>query len=443
VNANETLPLNQKQARTSPEWLLGGVFYQINLRAFTPEGTLKAALAHLPRLAELGVTILYLCPVSVSDDHPDRNFWSPRQIKSGMDNPRNPYRIKDYYDIDPEYGTAEDYRRFVDEAHALGMRVMQDVVYLHCGPGAVFIEKHPDFVQREADGSIRNAAWKFPALNFDNPGLREYLWANMEWFVREFDVDGFRTDVSDAIPLEFWEEARLRLEVLKPDVAMLSEGTRKEDQLRAFDINYLGFGNAHQIWSSASALRKLWEERRAERPVGGSKFIWFFDNHDIANDDYENRVDKRWSDAHVRAALILAFTLDGAPFLYNGQEVADTARHSIFGRLPVDWAAGGTPRGKARTELCRRLCRMRRDTKALTHGTLEWVDNDMPDELATFIRTLGDTRILVAINLSDHRVESRLNIEGIPGTALVESGCSKIGPRIALEGYGYWVGEMQ
>ena len=63
---------------------------------------LKAALAHLPRLAELGVTILYLCPVSVSDDHPDRNFWSPRQIKSGMDNPRNPYRIKDYYNIDPD-----------------------------------------------------------------------------------------------------------------------------------------------------------------------------------------------------------------------------------------------------------------------------------------------------------------------------------------------------
>jgi len=86
---------------------------------------------------------------------------------------------------------------------------------------------------------------------------------------------------------------------------------------------------------------------------------------------------------------------------------------------------------------------MRRDTKALTQGTLEWVDNDMPEELATFIRTLGDTRILVAINLSEHRVESRLNIEGVPGTPLVESGCAEIGQRIALEGYGYWVGEMQ
>ena len=91
----DSVPLNQQQARPSPKWLTGGVMYQIQPRAFTPEGTLSAATARLPNVAELGVDIIYICPVFVSDDDPDRGGWSPRQKASKMDNPRNPYRMKD------------------------------------------------------------------------------------------------------------------------------------------------------------------------------------------------------------------------------------------------------------------------------------------------------------------------------------------------------------
>ena len=89
VMGRDTAPLNQRQARTSPEWLTGGVIYQIQPRAFTPEGTLKAAESRLPRPADLGVTVLYLCHVLVADDDMDRASWSPRQKASGMNNPRN------------------------------------------------------------------------------------------------------------------------------------------------------------------------------------------------------------------------------------------------------------------------------------------------------------------------------------------------------------------
>lgn len=111
--AADTVPLNQQQARSSPDWITRGVMYQIQPRAFTPEGTLKAAQARLPRLAELSVTILYLCPIFVSDDDMDRAGWSPRQKKSGMNNPRNPYRMKDFYHVDSEYGTDDDLKAFV------------------------------------------------------------------------------------------------------------------------------------------------------------------------------------------------------------------------------------------------------------------------------------------------------------------------------------------
>jgi glycosidase len=225
--------------------------------------------------------------------------------------------------------------------------------YLHCGPKAVFLEDHPDFIKRDKDGKALNAAWAFPALNYANPQLREYLWKNMEWWTGDFAVDGFRCDVADGIPLDFWETARARLEKIRPDVGMLAEGTRKADQLKAFDLDY-SWGSAFKEWDNAAMVRKLWETMRNERPKGGAKFIRFIDNHDIANDDWANRIETRWGAAKVHATLVALFTLDGVPFLYNGQEVADTARHSIFGRLPIDWAnialvntPGGTLTGLA------------------------------------------------------------------------------------------------
>ena len=189
------VPLAQQQARVSPAWITDGVMYQLWLRAFTPEGTLKAAEKRLPQVAAAGVTIIYLSPINLQDDDMRKEHWAPRQRKT--DNPRNPYRIKDHDVIDPEYGSEEDLRTFVKEAHRLGMRVLMDLVYLHCGPTAVIIERHPDFMLREPDGKLKMAAWGFPGIDFKCPGVHEYFWKNMEHWVRDFDVDGFRCDVAD------------------------------------------------------------------------------------------------------------------------------------------------------------------------------------------------------------------------------------------------------
>ncbi len=435
-------PLNQRPARTSPEWITGGVMYQIQPRAFTPEGTLQAAQARLPKLAELGVTVLYLCPVFVADDDMDPASWSPRQRASGMNNPRNPYRMKDFYHVDPEYGTDQDLKDFVAAAHGLKLRVMLDMVYLHCGPKAVFIGEHPEFVQRGKDGKVVNKSWGFPGLNFDSPALREYLWENMEGWVRDFAVDGFRCDVADGVPLDFWETGRERLEKIRPDVGMLAEGTRKADQLKAFDLDY-GWGQAFKAWDNAAAIRRLWEQMRAERPRGGAKFVRFIDNHDFANDDWTNRVEKAWGAPRVNAALAALFTLDGVPFLYNGQEVADTARHSIFGRLTVDWANGETAPGRARFAFCQRLCALRKTEKALTQGELTWLDNDAPESVLSFVRTLGGERVVAVINLGGRPVKAKVaGAEGGANKTLLAARATGDGQGgFALEAYGYWVGK--
>ena len=439
--AADKVPLNQQQARPSPAWVTSGVMYQIQPRAFTPEGTLKAAEARVPRLAELGVTVLYLCPVFVADDDMNQAGWSPRQKRSKMNNPRNPYRMKDYYHVDPEYGTDEDLKSFIKTAHQFKLRVMLDMVYLHCGPTAVFLKDHPNFVNRDKDGKILVKGWGFPGLNLANPELREYLWKNMEYWVTDFDVDGFRMDVADGVPLDFWEKARERLEKIRPDVGMLAEGTKKENQLKAFDLCY-GWGGAYKNWNNAAEIRKLWETLFNTRPKGGAKFIRFFDNHDIANDDYEKRVEKQWGTARVNATLIALFTLDGVPFIYNGQEVADTARHSIFGRAPIDWMAGDSEVGQSRFAFVQKLCAMRLSEKVLTQGDLTWLDNDQPAAVLSFVRTLGNERIISVINLTDKPL--KVAVKGAEGVwkPLVAEGAKDEGSGVfELAEYGYLVGK--
>jgi len=446
ASGGQPAPLNERPARPSPEWVTRGVMYQIQPRAFTPEGTLRAATARLPKVAELGFDIIYLCPVFVADDDPNIAGWSPRQKKSGMNNPRNPYRMKDYYHSDPEYGTDDDLKAFIAEAHKLGMRVLLDMVYLHCGPKAVFLAEHPNFVKRDAEGKAATAAWGFPALNLANPELREYLWKNMEYWIREFGADGFRCDVSDGIPLDFWETARERLEKMQPAVCMLAEGTRREDQLKAFDLDY-GWGFT---WDNAAGIRTQWEKMRDERPRGGARFIRFIDNHDIANDSYDNRVEKAWGTRRVNAALVALFTLDGVPMVYNGQEVADTARHSIFGRLPIDWAGGDTPTGQARQAFCKHLCALRRAERPLIHGDVVWLDNDQPDAILSFVRRESAEEIVCVLNLSERPTKVRLPVfqsaPWSPSPLLADGAKAETddsGLLLNLEAFGYLVGKRQ
>jgi len=434
------VPLNQRQARPSPAWVTDGVMYQIQPRAFTPEGTLKAAQARLPQLAELGVTILYLCPVFMSDDDMDRTSWSPRQKKSGMNNPCNPYRMKDFYHVDPEYGTDQDLKDFVAAAHALKMRVMLDMVYLHCGPKAVFLKDHPDFIKRDKEGKPVNAAWAFPGLDYANPELREYMWKNMEWWIRDFDVDGFRCDVADGVPLDFWETGRERIEKIRPDVGMLAEGTKKENQLKAFDLCY-GWGKAFKTFDNAAAVRQQWETARKDRPINGAKFVRFIDNHDFTNDDYENRLEKRWGAARVEATLVALFTMDGVPFVYNGQEVADAARHSIFGKAAINWANGETEAGKARFAFMKSLCALRKSEPALTKGETQWLASDQPEAVLSFARTCGGERVVALVNLTDKPVSVTVK-DMDAGRMLLQRGAAGKGPgAFELAPHAFWIGK--
>lgn len=434
-------------ARPSPEWLTRGVMYQVWLRGFTPEGTLRAAAKRLPQVAELGANIIYLCPVQLQDPDMRQEFWSTRQKASGTNNPRNPYRIKDYNRIDPEYGSEADLRAFIATAHKLGMRVLMDLVYFHCGPTSP-LTKHPEYFKRDASGKISTGQWNFPVFDFNNLQLREHLWANMTHWVKDCDVDGFRCDVSDAVPLDFWEEARTRLAPYWPDLVMLAEGQRKDDQLKAFDLNYsFSWLNAvHAVFARglpAASLRTLWQKMRDERPRG-TRFIRYTENHDIVNDLL--RAEVVLGERGAAAMTAVHFTLDGVPMLYNGQEIGDTSHQSIYARWPVRWEAACLPKAKAKFAFHQKLCQLRRTEPALADGEVVWLDNDQPDGVLSFLRRAGSEEIVTVASLSNRKLKVQVELPGkfnllVSDGAKLNASAGKLA--LDFEACSYFVGKPQ
>ncbi|HQL50698.1 MAG TPA: alpha-amylase family glycosyl hydrolase [Kiritimatiellia bacterium] len=403
--------LTNLTARAVPPYLRGAMMYQLFLRPFTPEGTLKAAEARLPFVKSLGTDIIYLCPVATADRGTDPVYWSARQKQSRLGNPCNPYRIADYFGVDPEYGSEQDLKEFVAAAHALGMKVLFDVVYYHCGPNAVFLKDQPEWALRNADGSFQLGEWAFPRLDVKNPAVREYFFENMAWYLREFQCDGFRCDVGGMLPLWYREEAYRRNKAVKDDVVMLCEGADPREQQVAFDLCYafpmqVAIRDFLAGKGSATNLSVNCVQRESRFPKG---YHWMrcFQNHDYANcAPGQKRWEEKYGLALNDALLVTLFTLDGVPMVYNGQEIADTAPHSIWsnrfhGKWGIDWSRAFTPEGGHRLALVRALGRLRHDHPSFFDAPTEFLKTPFPHELYAFRRPLADgTEWLTAVNIS-------------------------------------------
>lgn len=432
-----------------PSFAHGATMYQIFLRAFTPQGTLKAAEMMIPHLAELGISIAYLCPIFEADDDMDQSCWSPRQIRSGMNNPKNPYRMNDYYKIDPEYGTDDDLKSFVETAHRHGLKIMLDLVYLHCGPKAALTRMEPEMLQRDELGKPIMGDWKFPLLNFKSPKLREYLWSNMIYFVEKFGIDGYRCDVGGSIPLDFWEEGRRRVNAIKKDFIMLNEdfGTIEQQQY-AFELAY-GFraGAIHQMMKGEKTPAEIMAEWSAlDQNI---RIVNHLDNHDIATDEFENRHEKVLSPAVNDMALAFIFGLPGLPLLYNGQEIADSNRHSLWANhdhgnhLGIDWSKTLTLRGRERLDFVKKLIALRKKEPVLFNGNNRFLDTTRSDAVFAFQRKDASGQITCVFNFSGKTLDVSLKDAafGEMPEFLLNSGVQiNLDQSLTIQPYGYcWI----
>jgi glycosidase len=403
-----------ESARRPPAWVRDAVVYEVFPRAFSSRGDIAGVTAGLDRLRELGVDVLWLMPV-----HPIGSERRKGTLGS-------PYAIRDFRAINPDYGTLAGIKGLVREAHARGLKVILDLVANHTAWDSVLMAR-PELYVRDGQGRVQppNADWTDVAkLDYSNPATRAEMIDIMTYWLRESGVDGFRCDVAGLVPTDFWEEARAKLESVRPDLFMLAEWSSPDLMPRAFDADYgwpfhAALTRVLSTGAPASQIRSTWEDEQRKFPRG-TLHLLFSDNHD------EKRAVVRFGEPAALAAQALVFTLDGIPLVYNGMEVGDSSESggpALTERIPIFWPIA--ERRPEFTRFYRDMIALRRAHEALRRGETAWVDNSAPARLVSFLRQVAGEELLVAVNLSSQPLDVHLELP--PGPAFTE-----ITPIVAL-----------
>jgi glycosidase len=383
--------LTKQDARQAPQWLRDGIVYEIFPRSFSSAGDFKGITARLDDLKELGADILWLMPI-----HPIGEKMRKGSIGS-------PYAVRDYYAINPAYGTEVDLKELVSQAHKRNLRVIIDIVANHTAWDSVLLQ-HSEFYKQDATGKITPPVpeWTDVAgLNYENPKLCDQMIDMLKHWLdpKTFDLDGFRCDVASMVPTTFWERARTELSQVKPDFMMLAEASKPELLVKAFDIDYAWplHGTLNEVLlngAPASEFKRSWEESVQQFPRG-SLHLRISDNHD------EARAVARFGAKGALAASALMFTLDGVPLLYNGMEVGDATESgdpALFEKMPVFWNPKGRPPLR---DIYQDLIRLRKDNPAFRNTNVVWLRNSDEKNLVTLLRSDEKNEFVVVINFSN------------------------------------------
>jgi glycosidase len=417
---------------THAEWTRNAVIYEVNIRQYTPEGTLEAFRKHLPRLKDLGIDILWLMPI-----HPIGETERKGQLGSY-------YSVKDYMAVNPEFGTLEDLKKVVNEAHNLGMHVILDWVANHTAWDNELMTDHPEWYMKDSLGNfVSPYDWTdVVRLNYENDSLRKYMIDALKFWIREADIDGYRCDVAGMVPIDFWEDARTELDKIKP-VFMLAENEDIPELLiEAFDMNYAWefhhlMNNTAQGKANVDTLRQYF--KKEEKLYGKNVYrMQFLSNHD--ENSWNGTVQERLGDAS-EVMSVLYFTVPGMPLIYNGQEAGMNKRLRFFDRDTIDWS------DLSMSSFYKKLIALKTDNKALWNGkfggSFDMVNNSNSGNIFIFLREKEGSKVVVFLNLSDKNQSFTLESKEIRGnyTEVFSNKNVKFGKKITMDlpGWGYKV----
>ncbi|TCO09684.1 alpha-amylase family glycosyl hydrolase [Natronoflexus pectinivorans] len=377
-----------------PDWSHNAVIYEVNVRQFTPEGTFEAFAEHLPRLNELGVDFLWFMPI-----HP----IGEKERKGTLG---SYYSIKDYKGVNPEFGTFEDFKAIVNQAHDLGMKVFLDWVANHSAWDHPWVEKHPEWYDRDSLGNMfAPYDWTDVAqLDYNNHEMRAAMIDALEFWVREANIDGYRCDVAGLVPVDFWEDARVALDKIKP-VYLLAEDEDETALLnKAFNSNY-GW-SFHHIMNAVAAgeqnvthVVEYFENLYETYPLGTypMQFITNHDENSWASTEFE-----RMGDA-VKTFATLTFAIEGMPLIYTGQEVGMDHMLEFFEKDEVDWS---DPMNM--TPFYQSLIRLKKENRALWNGKaggeMTIITTEYPEEIFLFKREKDNNKVVALFNLSPQEI---------------------------------------
>lgn len=385
-------------------WVRRAALYEVFVQDFSQAGNFRGVQEGLHRIRDAGANVIWLMPV-----HPIGVAGRKGELGS-------PYAAKDFKAINPSYGTAADLKALVQAAHAESLKVILDWVPDHTSPDHPWVKEHPDWYFRDAKGqpsvprdeSGNLTDWTdVRQLDYGSADLRKAMTETMQWWLREYDLDGFRVDVAGFVPHAYWREAlpALRASVKRP-ILLLAEWGTHEMHRSGFDLSY--------SWDSYKRLKGVWQGDSAaawvrnevadldSMPKGGMR-LRFTTNHDETAWD-KTPVAIFGKGAGARAAYVAAALMPGRPLLYNGQEVESPQQLPLFSRMLVEWNQPGADSARA---FYQRVLRLSRTQPALRTPDLALVQTTRPKDVIAYRR--GD--VVVLVNPRDQAV--RFTVKGV------------------------------
>ncbi|MFM1947678.1 MAG: hypothetical protein RL207_1961 [Bacteroidota bacterium] len=418
--------------RNTPDWCQNATIYEINVRQFSKEGTFSAVTKQLPRLKAMGVDIIWLMPIH------------PIGVKNRKGSLGSYYAVQDYQAVNSEFGNMDDFKVLVREAHALNMRVIIDWVANHSSPDNVWLtdQGHLDWYTLDSTGNVQptiGTDWYDVAdLNYDNPEMRSEMIKSMKYWLTEAEIDGFRCDVAGWVPLDFWLKARAELQAVKP-IFMLAEA--EEVALHeAFEMTY-GW-NFHHIMNDVAQGKKdataIQEYVKYNKYPSNAFRMNFTSNHD--ENSWNGTEMERMGDARF-AMAVLAYTIEGMPLVYNGQETSLDRRLKFFDKDSIDWKKMDL------VPFYTKLLNLHQTNSALWvregNKPAQFIATQNSKEHLVYIRENENQQVITVLNLSNKKAEVSFSSSSMSGeyTELFSGKKKTFGgtTKISLAPWGYQV----
>jgi len=366
---------------TTVAWAAGTNIYEVNTRQYTAEGTFHAFMQHLPRLKDMGVEVLWLMPIT------------PISTQKRLGTLGSYYACSSYTTINPEYGTMDDFKLLVNYAHELGFKIIIDWVANHTGWNHHWVTEHPDWYVKDEQGNFteKNGWQDVIDLNFEVNEMRTAMIGTMKFWVSACGIDGFRCDMAHLVPLDFWKEARIQCDAVKP-LFWLAECEAVEYH-DVFDVTYAWqwmhlTENFFRGNASLSHIRNVLHTY-SQYPAGAQK-LFFTSNHD---ENSWNGTEYEKFGAAAKALAVFTFTWSGVPLVYSGQESPNYKRLAFFDKDLVEW---NTP--LQLHDFYKALSYLHK-TNAVAKGETFILPSEQ-EGLMAYLRKKEDDVVLVLLNLS-------------------------------------------
>ncbi|MEA1987102.1 MAG: alpha-amylase family glycosyl hydrolase [Candidatus Marinimicrobia bacterium] len=407
-----------KMTHTPPSYHDSLIIYETFIRSISTNGTFDGMYYKVPYLKNLGINMVWLMPI-----HP-----IGRVKRKGIYG--SPYSVKDYFATNSNYGTKEQFANMQNRLKQNDIKLIIDAVVNHTAWDNSLVRNHPEYYTKNDSDEIifpTNTNWTDVAdLDYSNENLRKYMISYFNYWITEMNIDGFRCDVSEMVPMEFWNNLRTNFSTNNTKPFMLAEGTKPQNLGNGFDAVYgWDLYNAFQeIHKDPLKSDKIYQvlASEIEKYPKNSEVMHFAENHDT------ERGAKTLGHSDHNLALFFIFTSSGIPMIYCGEELGNTEKLDLFNKTTIDWNI----KNRTTYNLVKEMIRLRKSSEELLKGDLKSIKK--AEYIAGFSRTFENSKLTIIGNYDSVSKIYECSADSIiysdKDTKLVENGI-----QISAKGY--------